>query len=419
LVLNAGEAATVLHASPAIARLSGVLMLAAVLSYVVACAVRRAPLAWRGWKVPVPSVQLATGQVALACADLLLTSACLFILLPDSAGVSFLAFAGLFMVALAASVASSVPGGLGVFESIMVLLLPAVPAPQMLGALLAYRIVYYVLPFGAALVLLSAHEAGRHRERLAAARSWARRSLDLVVPQAIALLAFGAGFLLLLSGATPGAESRLAMLGRWLPLSVLELSHLAGSAVGVLLLILARGLLQRLDGAWHVTMWLLGAGIAASLLKGFDYEEALLLAAALVPLWVTRRQFYRQASLLADVSSPAWLASAAVAIGASIWIGMLAYRHVPYANELWWQFALDGHAPRMLRASLLAVLLLGSLAGLRLLAPARASTQLPAPDQLERALPIIRGSPDSSVHLALLGDKALLFSESGRSFIMY
>lgn len=128
------------------------------------------------------------------------------------------------------------------FESVMVLLLPAVPAPQVLDALLAYRLVYYVLPFGVALVLLSAHEVHQHRERLATVRSWARKSLDLVVPQAIALLVFGAGF--------------------------------------VLLLILARGLLHRLDAAWHVTMWLLGAGIAASLLKGLDYEEALLLSAA-------------------------------------------------------------------------------------------------------------------------------------------
>ena len=309
LVINAGEAATRLHASAGLARMIGVLMLAAVLSYVAWCAFARTPLAWRGWESPVPSVRLATGQIAVACIDLLLTSACLFILLPDSAGVSFLAFAGLFMVALAASVASSVPGGLGVFESIMVLLLPSVPAPQMLGVLLAYRLVYYLLPFGLALMLVSAHEADQHRERLATVRSWARKSLGLVVPQAIALLVFGAGFLLLLSGATPAVESRLAMLDRFVPLSLLELSHLVGSAVGVLLLILARGLFHRLDAAWHVTMWLLGAGIAASLLKGLDYEEALLLAVVLIPLWSTRTQFYRTASLLAEPSSPAWLAS--------------------------------------------------------------------------------------------------------------
>ena len=161
------------------------------------------------------------------------------------------------------------------------------------------------------------------------------------------------------------------MLDRFLPLSVIELSHLAGSAVGVLLLILAHGLMRRLDGAWQVTMSLLGAGIVASLLKGLDYEEALLLAAAMLPLWWTRKQFYRKSSLLAEPLSAAWLASASIAIGAATWVGLLAYRHVPYASELWWQFELDGQAPRMLRASLLAVLLLGTFAAYRLLAPAR------------------------------------------------
>ncbi len=38
---------------------------------------------------------------------------------------------------------------------------------------------------------------------------------------------------------------------------------------------------------------------------------------------------------------------------------------------------------------------------------------------IEKALPIIQGSHESHAHLALLGDKALLFSESGRAFIMY
>jgi phosphatidylglycerol lysyltransferase len=418
-LVHAGEAATLLHASVGLSTTIGAGLLAAVLAYVLACAYRRSPVAWRGWQLELPSVRLASSQVLLASIDLLLASACLYVLLPSTAGVSFGAFAGLYMVALAASVASAVPGGVGVFESILVLLLPAVPAPQMLGALLAYRLVYYVLPFLLALLLISMHEADRNRSRVAAALAWARKPLDLVVPQAMALVVFGAGFLLLLSGATPGTGPRLAALDRFLPLPVLELSHLAGSAVGVLLLILARGLLLRLDAAWHVTVWLLGAGIMASLLKGLDYEEALLLAAVLLPLWSTRSQFYRRASLLAESLSPAWFASAAVAIGASIWVGLLAYRHVPYANELWWQFALDGHAPRMLRASLLAVLLFGSFAVLRLLAPARAPASTPSAADLARAMPIIRASPESAAHLALLGDKSLLFSRSGSAFIMY
>jgi phosphatidylglycerol lysyltransferase len=419
LLAHAGEAATLLHASPELSRAIGAGLLAAVLAYLLACALHRAPVAWRGWRLHLPSLPLALRQVAVASLDLVLASACLFVLLPPAAEVSFVAFAGLYMVALAASAASAVPGGLGVFESILVLLLPSVPAPQMLGAILAYRLVYYVLPFALALVLLAADEGGRQRGRVARALGWARRSLDLVVPQAMALLVFGAGSLLLLSGVTPAAGSRLAVLDRLLPLPVLELSHLAGSAAGVLLLVLARGLLRRLDGAWHVTMWLLGAGVVASLLKGLDYEEALLLAAVMLPLWSTRRQFYRKASLLAEPLSSGWLASSAIAVGASIWVGLLAYRHVQYADELWWQFALDGHAPRMLRASLLAVLLLGSFAMLRLMAPARAPARAPSAADLERALPIVASSHESAAQLALLGDKSLLFSDSGRAFLMY
>jgi phosphatidylglycerol lysyltransferase len=419
LIANAGEASSLLHSTARLSTALGVLAIAAVAGYLLTCSLRRAPFEWRGASIRLPALGTALAQIALAAADLSLASAALYVLLPATANVSYLAFAGLYMVALAASLLSLVPGGLGVFESIMVLLLPGVPAPQMLGALIAYRLVYYALPFGVALILMSAREFRQQRARLTAALTWTQRSLDFAVPQAIALLVFAAGFLLLLSGATPGVTSRLAALDRFLPLPVVEISHLVGSATGVLLLILARGLMRRLDGAWQVTMSLLGAGMLASLLKGLDYEEALLLGAAMLPLWWTRKQFYRKSSLLAEPMSPAWLASAGIAIGASIWVGMLAYRHVPYSNELWWQFELDGQASRMLRASLLAVLLLGAVAVFRLLAPARSTPTRSSTADLDRALPVIRHSADTSANLALLGDKSLLFSDSGQSFLMY
>ncbi len=419
LVMHAGEAASVLHASRTLSIVVGAALLGAVASYFAACWKGGAVLRWRGWHAPLPAPRIAATQVALASTDLLLASACAYVLLPATAQVSFGVFAALYMVALGVSLVTAVPGGVGVFESLLVILLPGVPASQLLGALLAYRLVYYVAPFGVALALLTGREVAAHRARVDVALAWSRRALDLVMPQAMAVLVFGAGFLLLLSGATPGATSRLEVLGRLLPLPVLELSHLAGSAVGVLLLILARGLLLRLDGAWQVAMWLLGIGIAASLLKGLDYEEALALAAVAFGLWQARAQFYRRAALLGERLSLPWLAHAAVAVGASIWVGLLAYRHVPYAHELWWQFAFDAHAPRMLRASLLAVLLLGSFALLRLLAPTRTPSRTPTADELERVRPIVQASGDGTAHLALLGDKALLFSRSGRGFLMY
>lgn len=56
-------------------------------------------------------------------------------------------YIGLFVIAQATGVFSQVPGGIGVFESIFLLALPDfVDKADIFGALLAYRIIYYVLP---------------------------------------------------------------------------------------------------------------------------------------------------------------------------------------------------------------------------------------------------------------------------------
>ena len=58
---------------------------------------------------------------------------------------------------------SNVPGGIGVFETVLLLLLRSVPQDRLLGALVAYRAIYYFAPFALALVLLGAHELWVHR----------------------------------------------------------------------------------------------------------------------------------------------------------------------------------------------------------------------------------------------------------------
>jgi phosphatidylglycerol lysyltransferase len=419
LIADAGLAASLLHASQPVAIGAGVVLLVLVATYVVTTAVLRKPLTVRNWNVSLPTPTVTLQQVAVSAADLLCASATLFVLLPAASGVTFSAFAGLFMVAMSAGVLSAVPGGLGVFEAAFILLLPGVAPHQLLAALIAFRLIYYALPFLISIALLVGYEAWPQRHRIAKAGAWTGRSLSLIAPQATAFLCFGAGLVLLLSGSTPALAGRLAALEKFLPLSVLELSHLAGSAIGGALLILARGLYRRLDGARVVALWLLGAGIAASLLKGLDWEEALFLATVAAVLIVTRREFHRHASLLSEPLSPMWIASICIAVGASISIGVLAYRRIPFAAELWWQFAFDANAPRMLRAALVAVLVLGGFAVLHLLGPARSPKVVDEPVDETRLLGLVRGSSYGIANLALLGDKALMFNDSKRSFIMY
>ena len=99
-----------------------------------------------------------------------------------------------------------------------------------------------------------------------------------LVPQIFAFTTFVGGAILLFSGSTPAISWRLTWLETFLPLQVIEISHFLGSLVGVALLLLARSLQRRVDAAYILTLSMLGAGIVLSLLKGFDYEEAIVLS---------------------------------------------------------------------------------------------------------------------------------------------
>ncbi|QSQ20328.1 bifunctional lysylphosphatidylglycerol flippase/synthetase MprF [Pyxidicoccus parkwayensis] len=419
LVVGSG-AASFLHLSPGVSRALGLGMLALLAAYLAACAWVRRPLRVRDVEVRLPRPTLAVAQLAVSCLDWALAALVLWVLLPADAGVSLPGLVALFAMAQLAGIASQVPGGLGVFESIILAALsPHVPAPLVLGTLLVYRVVYYLLPFTVAVVLLAIHEARLHRHHLGRVVRATRDAFAPVVPWVASAAAFVAGAVLLFSGATPTVPERLSFLRDLVPLPLMEASHLLGSLVGLALLVLAQGLQRRLDGAFVLTEVALVAGAVFSLVKGVDYEEAallLVLALALVPF---RSRFHRRASLLEDVFSPGWLLATGAVVAASVGLGLFAYRHVAYSHDLWWEFTFSGDAPRFMRATV-GVLGAGLVFGVAaLLRPASARNRPPDAAALARVRPLVAHSPESAAYLALVGDKSLLFSEQGSAFLMY
>jgi phosphatidylglycerol lysyltransferase len=183
--------------------------------------------------------------------------------------------------------------------------------------------------------------------------------------------------------------------------------------------LLARGIQRRLDGAYWVTLALLAAGIAASLLKGLDYEEALLLGLLLVALLPSHRFFYRRASLFTQRFTPAWVSAIAIVMISAIWLGLFSYKHVAYSDSLWWQFAFNAEVPRFLRAIAGAAMVLLIFAIARLMQPA---VHRPAPAtaaEMATVAQVVGGSPRATANLALLGDKSFLFNTQQNAFIMY
>ncbi len=420
LVLEPSAIAPLLHLPPAAAFGSGVTALVLVGAYLGWCVRQGPPLRVRGWRFEPPAPALALGQLGASALDWLAAAAVLYVLLPAGTAPSFPAFAGIFVVAQALGLASHVPGGLGVFEGALLLLTHGrVPTAALAGALVAFRLFYYFGPLLLATALLAGHEALRHRERIGTVSRAARRLVAAFTAPLIAVAVFTTGAVLLVSGATPTVGWRLRLLAEFVPLPVLEASHFAASVIGMALLLLAYGLVRRLRDAWQLTAILLVVAVATSLLKGLDYEEATLALVTLGCLLPARQRFYRRASLWAERWTAGWIAAVAVALGASIWLGFFAYRHVEYSDELWWQFEFGADAPRFLRATVGAAAVALALALVRLLRPAPHRGTAPDAPALERTLPVIAGTTQSQANLALLGDKQILFSDSGRSFLMY
>jgi phosphatidylglycerol lysyltransferase len=409
-----------LHFSLITARPFGIFLLMVVAAYLLSTFLLKKPLKVREWEFSLPSPGLSIAQIGIASLDWALAGAVLYVLLPSTGEVSYFSFLGIFLLAQIAGLISQVPGGLGVFETIILVLLPHdLPASAIAGSLLVYRGIYYLIPLILAAVLLGAHELFERKEGMKRSAKVFGQWIPGLVPRVLAFTVFVGGAILLFSGATPAITSRMEWLKRFLPLPLIATSHFLGSLVGITLLLLARGLQRRLDTAYHFTVILLAAGIFFSLLKGLDYEEAAVLTLMLGALLPCHRYFYREASLMKERFAPASVAAITVILLGSLWLGIFSTKHVEYLDQPWWRFILSDQIPLSLRATVVAVAVSLFFGLANLLRPAQPDPAFPSAIDLARAAPIVEGSGHTSANLAFLGDKALLFSENKTAFMMY
>lgn len=401
-------------------RFIGAVFLALVGGLLLLLGKSHGPVRLRNWQITAPNLSHTLLGMVVSCTDWCLAAAVLFAFSPDSLQLGYTAFLGVFLLAQATALISHVPGGLGVFESVLLLLLQGrVDAPGMVGALLAFRAIYYLAPFGVAVVALSAIELIRRGPHMAGIASAVGHVTAPIVPRALALLMVLGGAILLFSGATPALPERVAWLRRIVPLSFMELSHFAGSVCGAALVVLARSIQRRIDAAFWLTGALLLLGILASLFKGFDYEEAIALTLILGALISCRAHFHRKAALTSTSFSPAWITAILAIVGGTVWLGVFSYKHIEYTNDLWWHFSYAGNASRFLRACAGIAGVLIVVAAARLLRPAAPRRTLPTRQELDLAAGVVAREPRTTGNYALFGDKLLLFNANHDALIAY
>jgi phosphatidylglycerol lysyltransferase len=397
----------------------GASLLGLTLAYVVLTRRRQNPFRIRGVAIPFPDTRITLLQLLVSAFDFLIAAACLHALVGPATSLGYLEMVAVMLSAMVVGVASQVPGGVGVFEAVIVQSSgPSNPA-SLLSGLVLFRMIYFLLPFCAALLLLMAYEASAHTERLIRWTNELAKWSGRIAPRFIAGSTFLAGVVLLFSGARAPLASRMQFLESALPLSVIEASHFLASMIGAALLLIAIGLNRRLDTAWWLAMVLTVIGMIASLLKGFDYEEAIILAVIVTILYSSRRTFYRRGSLVNQSLSKDSMAAIGIVMACSLLLAAYTNKNVEMSSTLWWDFSYQGDASRIFRGLVGALCVIILFAVRQLMRPKMPDAKLSTADDFQRATQIVRNSRESSAQLATLGDKYFQFNSAGTGFVMY
>ena len=103
---------------------------------------------------------MAVVQVAgLASVDVAVTAAIFYALIPPTPGLTYLRFLACYLASYSAGLIANLPGGLGVFDTAMLLgLEPYLPPPVILGAILVFRLYYYIIPLFMAGTMFAGNE---------------------------------------------------------------------------------------------------------------------------------------------------------------------------------------------------------------------------------------------------------------------
>jgi phosphatidylglycerol lysyltransferase len=308
----------------------------------------------------------------------------------------------LFFVGQAIGLASLVPGGFGSSDAFWIAHL-SLAAHTAAAALVAYRLVYYIVPWAAASLVLLSWATRRATRRVEVARRF------------LAGLVAAAGALMLFSTAMR-AGYRLDTLEHIVPLPIVEVSHVAAALTGVLLLVLARGLAKGYRAALGATIIVLLLAAVSALLKGLAYEEAIILSGVALAAW-------SQAPLYDRTAQVEWftgrdLAVAAIALFLFLGFGEFTYRLTPSQLQRVKSFGYRFQGARYLRtAGTLAIAV--SVGALYTLLRVRVRFTRLSHDEIDRTLELHAAIGRGTAAMTVAnGDKAVFrFDQQG--FCLY
>jgi phosphatidylglycerol lysyltransferase len=241
-----------------------------------------------------------------------------------------------FFLGQAVGLLSFVPGGFGSSDVFWIAHLGLAKSAAA-AALMVYRLIYYIAPWAVASLVLLSWVSTRTPRRLEFAR------------RVVAGLVGGGGVLIMLSSASPALHARLVLLHHFIPLPLVEAGQATAALAGLVLVVLARGLDRGYRAAFSGTRILLALAGFAAILKGFDWEESMVLGAVAIVV-------SSQAALFDRPSEGDWLEGPDLvllfgALALFIIFGTVAYHVGPATLERWSRIGYRFQATRFVRTA--------------------------------------------------------------------
>ncbi|WP_011581810.1 MULTISPECIES: lysylphosphatidylglycerol synthase transmembrane domain-containing protein [Chelativorans] len=137
---------------------TGALLLVGVLLYVVGSALKFRPLHIGKVELSYPRLSIALKQLLIGPLEIIGAAAIIYFALPAAGNPGFVTITGIFLISFSLALLSHAPGGLGVLELAFISGLPEMDPADVLAALLVFRLLYLIIPFIAALIVVLGFE---------------------------------------------------------------------------------------------------------------------------------------------------------------------------------------------------------------------------------------------------------------------
>lgn len=324
-------------------------------------------------------------------------------------GTVFLIFACGMMIANL----TLVPAAFGIFELFVLYgcLLIGIPIQITLLPLITFRIFYYVIPWLITMIILSRKSSTHTIKQLSASQ---KQFLNAISIKSLAALTFFAGCLLILSASLPETSIRLQIIPESLTLEFLHFSRIVSLGIGLLLIVLSKGIWDKVIASYYITLVLLLVGALFALLKGFHYEIALIL---LIIAWVlkpTKHIFYRMSTQLTLRSFVYSLSL--ITLSSSLY--SVVYYWIAKDNQLFIVF--DSAFYTVMQVILVISFIVGGSILLTLLSAKHATFEATTEqDFIKLKCFLEKYSGNSMTHLIFLKDKSLFYTMDDQVLIAF